>query len=100
MKTSRAQIDRLLHPNNGSATIACNAPPGWSGANYACNWSEDGTANSGLEPDNSQELHRTPFLDLYRDRVSVVHFAAVSPPDRLVLRRMGFGVPSIYSICS
>jgi len=39
MKTSRAQIDRLLDPDNGSATIeSLSAPQKSLGANYGCNW--------------------------------------------------------------
>jgi antitoxin HicB len=39
MKTSRARIDRLLDPDNGSATIegASSAPPGSWDASCGCN---------------------------------------------------------------
>jgi antitoxin HicB len=38
MKTSRAQIDRLLDPDNGSATIESLQRAARIGANCGCNW--------------------------------------------------------------
>ena len=40
MKTSRAQVDRLLDPDTGSATIEIlqRAPPASPAANLGCSW--------------------------------------------------------------
>jgi hypothetical protein len=51
MKTSRAQVDRLLDPDNGSATIeAFSARPGSSDASCGCSWcsgvGDDGPCSS------------------------------------------------------